>query len=76
MDRVVVTKPMIGICFMQVCAEADTTDMEMLEVANIENPSGTSAGWSVVAREDYEEEKFRPVQCDDDCNRTHFILIC
>lgn len=75
-ERVIVTKPMIGICFMQVCAVSDATDLEILEVANKENPSGTSAGWALVAREDYEEEKLRPVQCEEYPDRKHFILIC
>lgn len=61
---------------MQVCAVADATDEEILEVANVENPSGTRNGWSKVAREDYENENARPVVCADDPNRKHFILIC
>jgi hypothetical protein len=74
--QVEITKPMIGICYMQVCAVKDATDEEILEVANAENPSGTSNGWSTVAREDHEDERMRPVTCDGDENRKHFILIC
>ena len=76
MNRVEVTQPMIGICFMQVCAEWDATDEEILKVANSENPSGTANGWSEVARENHEDEKMRPVTCENDKNRKHFILIC
>ena len=76
MKRVEITKPMIGICYMQVCAVIDSTDEEILKVANRENPSGTTNGWSEVAREDYEDVRMRPVICDDDKNRKHFILIC
>jgi hypothetical protein len=76
MNRVEVINPMIGICFMQVCAVSDATDKEILGVANSENPSGTTNGWSEVAREDYEDERFRPITCGDDENRKHFILIC
>lgn len=76
MNRVEVTKPMIGICFMQVCAEQDATDEEILKVANRENPSGTTNGWSEVARENYEDARMRPIICGDNENRKHFILIC
>ena len=61
---------------MQVCAVADATNEEILEVANRENPAGTRHGWSTVAREDYKQENARPVKCDDDPNRMHFILVC
>ena len=76
MDRVVVSIPMIGICYMQVCAVADSTDEEILEVANRDNPAGTTNGWVKVAREDHEREDARPVICEDHPNREHFIVIC
>jgi hypothetical protein len=75
MERVIITKPMIGLVYSQVCAEADATDEEILEVCNAKNPSGTSNGWSKVAREN-DNGRMRPVQCDDDPNRKHFIVIC
>lgn len=52
MERVIITKPIIGVFAMQVCAESDATDAEILKVCNAENPSGTSGGWSKVVRED------------------------
>ena len=67
---------MIGICYMQVCAVHDATDEEILEVANEKNPSGTEAGWGIVCREDDEQENRRPVICEDNSERRHFILIC
>ena len=77
MKRVVVTQPMIGICYMQVCAVTDASDEEILEVANKENPAGTRNGWSEVARENNEDENLRPVDCDDNVSsRKHFIVIC
>jgi len=76
MERVIITQPMIGICFMQVCASIDASDEEILEVANRKNPSGTSNGWSEVARENYEDPRMRPVRCDDNIDRKHFIVIC
>lgn len=42
MNKVVVTRPFMGICGMQVCAHKDATDEEILAVCNGENPSGTS----------------------------------
>lgn len=71
--RVVVTRPMIGICYMQVCAVKDASDAEILAAANADNPSGTRAGWSVVERT---EKDMVPVQCQDDPKRLHFILSC
>ena len=83
MKRVLITQPMIGICFMQVCAVSDATDEEILEIANRENPAGTERGWTQVAREDYKDSRMRPVDCEDnkllndeDHQRKHFILIC
>ena len=74
--RVIVTNPMIGLIHMQVCAVKDATDEEMLEVANKENPAGTSNGWGIVLRGSAEHENQRPVQCDSHPDRLHFILVC
>jgi len=76
MDRVIVTQPMIGICYMQVCTESDVTDKEILKVANSLNPAGTRNGWRKVARDNEEDEKLRPVKCEQYSNRKHFIIIC
>jgi regulator of RNase E activity RraB len=75
--RVIITRPVIGICYMQVCACADATDEEMLRVCNAENPSGTSNGWCTVYRdENATRPDGRPVVCDDDPSRRHFIIAC
>lgn len=71
-ERVVVTRSFLGICHMQVCATADATDEEILYTANAKNPSGTSLGWGKV----YRRGKNKPVTCNDDANRKHFILSC
>ena len=76
MSRVIVTRSIIGICHMQVCAEADTTDEEILKVCNKENPSGTSLGWCRVIRDDKEKPNCNPVQCADDKERMHFMIAC
>ena len=81
MDRVVVTRPIVGICLMQVCAEADTTDEEILAVCNCENPSGTTNGWSKVIRvavegSMFETDKALPATCADDSSRLHFLVLC
>lgn len=70
--RVIVTKPMVGVCHMQVCAVADATDEEILDVCNRENPSGTTHGWSEVVR----EGDGAPVPCADDPGRRHFLAVC
>ena len=76
MERVVVTKAMLGICGMQVCAAKDATDEEILEVCNCENPAGTINGWGIVTRDDKEYPDNNPVQCADDSERLHFIVFC
>ncbi len=85
MKRVVVTRPMIGIYAMQVCAVKDATSEEILEVCNQENPAGTTDGWGIVVRdisqvilkdEDYDGKNQLPVPCKDDPERMHFIVYC
>jgi hypothetical protein len=81
MNRVKVTKCMVGICGMQVCAVKDATDEEILAVCNRENPSGTSNGWSEVVREidescAYRTKNMQPGQCETYEDRMHFIVIC
>ena len=76
MERVEITRFMMGICHMQVCAVHDATDEEILDEANKQNPSGTTNGWVQVVREDHENEDLHPVVCEEDMDRRHFILIC
>lgn len=72
--RVIVTRPIYGICHMQVCAVNDARDEELLEIANRENPSGTSLGWAAVVRE---PENCAPKPCaDQPTERTHYLLVC
>ena len=72
MARVVITRSVLGFAFMQVCAVKDVTDEEILEVANVQNPSGTELGWVRVHR----GEDKTLVQCLDDPGRLHFIVSC
>lgn len=74
MNRVIVTRPYMGLCGMQVCAVSDATDEEILKVSRNENPCGTTNGWCAVVRED--EEGRGPVTCEEDPKRTHFIVEC
>ena len=81
MERVVVTKPMVGICGMQVCAAKDASDEEILATCNAENPAGTTNGWGRVHRavEDgslFCVESNLPVRCSDDAERMHFLVFC
>ena len=78
MERVVVTRPIVGIYAMQVCAEKDATDEEILSVCNGENPAGTIHGWTRVFREvdEYHGENLLPVQCESYDDRLHFIVFC
>ncbi len=81
--RVVVTRGMVTICHMQVCAVADATDEEILTVCNRENPSGTTSGWSQVIRTAPEDselwgpgEALAPKPCADDPTRLHILVVC
>ena len=72
MNRVVVTKPMMGGYAMQVCAKSEVTDEEILLVCNKDNPSGSTNGWGIVCRK---EAETGPIQCKDYSDRTHFIVM-
>lgn len=79
--RVIVTRPMVGVCAMQVCAVKDATDEEILAVCNDENPAGTTNGWGEVIRSVEEDSLFKtansqPVQCVDHDDRMHFLVLC
>ena len=76
MKRVIITRPFHGLAGMQVCAKANATDKEILEVCNTQNPSGTSNGWSEVIRDDKEHPNSNPVQCEQHPDRKHFIILC
>ena len=77
--RVVVSNPLIGLLYMQVCAVADATDEEILLVCNRDNPCGTRNGWCYVVRKPEERElpaESAPGQCDEFPNRLHFLVGC
>jgi hypothetical protein len=72
MDRIIITKPFLGIFNMQVCAVNDATEEEIIAFANDTNPSGTTLGWTHISYGSKQE----PVKCADDPNRIHYILVC
>lgn len=80
LPRVQVSDPYASFFMMQVCAESDATDEEILEVCNRDNPAGTTNGWSEVIREPDgslgKEENKAPIQCEDHPGRTHFLVLC
>ena len=81
MEKVIVTKMLVGICHMQVCVLRDATDDEILIVCNRENPSGTTNGWTNVVRTINEDDFFDspnmlPVQCTDYPERVHLLVAC
>ena len=76
MERVVTTKPINGICAMQVCVVADASDDEILAHANRDNPSGTSLGWVAVVRVKSPDGPDGPVACADDPGRLHILVRC
>ncbi len=80
MPRVEVSRCFVGLINMQVCAVADATDDEILEVCNRENPCGTTNGWAKVVREPDgefgEPAEAAPVPCEDHEGRVHFLVSC
>jgi hypothetical protein len=72
MERVTISRPAIGLLYMQVCVVEDATDEEILEVCNLRNPSGTELGWCSVKR----EGEHGPVQCADHEGRIHILVGC
>ena len=84
MNRVIVTRCVLGICYMQVCKDA--TDEEILLVCNAENPSGTTNGWVSVVRTleqapaypEYPEIAANqlPGPCADHPDRLHILVGC
>ena len=78
MPDVVVTRNMIGIYAMQVCAIKGASDEDILRVCNTMNPAGTTNGWSTVFRkiDEHHGENMLPIPCKDYPNREHLIIFC
>ena len=72
MNRIETLSFFNGFCYMNVCAEADVTDKEILEFCNKDNPSGTTLGWTHVTR----LGEGKPVTCEDHKDRKHFLVRC
>jgi hypothetical protein len=76
-SRIIISNSFMGLTAMQVCAEADVTDEEILEHCNTHNPAGTTNGWCHVCRN--ETGAFsanNPVKCDANPERLHFRVEC
>ena len=77
--RVMVTRPIVGISFMQVCAVLDASDEEILAVCNQENPAGVAQGWVKVHREadhGFPHQHLGPVPCEEHPERVHLLASC
>jgi hypothetical protein len=64
---------------MQVCAEKQASDEEILAVCNRDNPAGTENGWSTVCRSTEPDPNWgnrKPVQCADHPERLHLLVVC
>lgn len=77
-EDVVVTKPFIGLLYMQVCAYGEVPPQRVEDRANALNPSGTSTGWHIIVVDEPEEDgpSKAPVRCADDPARVHYLLNC
>ncbi len=72
-QRVKITKAILGIVHMQVCAVEDATDEEILEFCNRKNAAGATTVWMKVIREG-SEGPFAPAKCKEHEGRTHFVI--
>jgi hypothetical protein len=76
-ERVIITRPFMGLAAMQVCVIKGATNKEILEICNSGNPSGTSNGWTkVVRRGTKDRPDIGPVQCADHPDRIHYLVLC
>ena len=81
-ERVMISRRMVGLLAMQVCAVDDATDDEILAICNIQNPAGTSNGWMKVIRKDgdvspdSEGNTGVPIPCTEVPGRSHFLVVC
>jgi hypothetical protein len=73
-DRVIISRSVVGIFYMQVCVVSDATDEEILRVCNRDNPSGTTHGWTTVIRST--DGNQAPVVCNQNSERIHFLVSC
>jgi len=71
-ERIIVTRIAVGVYNMQACVVKDATDEEILEACNRLNPPGTSNGWTRIDR----EGNMAPVQCENNPDRLHVMLVC
>jgi len=61
-----------GILNIQVCSNCPVDAMDELEKAvQTNNPAGTSYNWQIE-----NEGDLKPVKCDDDPNRKHYVFSC
>jgi hypothetical protein len=75
-EDVVVTRGVIGICHMQVCAYGETPPERVEERANQLNPTGISSRWKIVTGEELGEENLAPAPCEQFRGRIHYLLSC
>lgn len=71
---VIVTRAVLGICHMQVCAHKTVPHDAVEREANRENPAGTEHGWRLLL--DDAAENQRPVVCETHPDRLHYMLVC
>lgn len=75
MEDIVITRPIIGIYYMQVCAVKTATDEQILAYCNEKNPAGTTNGWTTVIKNDT-DANLNPVTCEEHQDRVHYLISC
>ena len=65
-----------GLCFCSVCAPSGMPLDDVLQVANIQNPTGLAHGWSLDAAPTFKGGEPNPCTCNRDASRKHYLLSC
>jgi hypothetical protein len=65
-----------GIVHCSVCAPADMSVEEVVRAVNLQNPAGTSNGWTLSDAEEFSDGTPMPAPCNEETDRLHYLMVC
>lgn len=74
MDDVVIYT--VGFCYCSVCAQKDVPIDKVVARTNVLHPTGLSHGWELDEKGEVADETPMPSPCNQDKDRTHYLLSC